>query len=717
MKVYFADNEGDIFAVELAGRVDGFVVGQDTDFVVLNSEGYRGYLPLEEMFWVHEEVGVEALGGGGGDDNWGDEDGFQVVRRTKRKKPALVQVKNERKQTVVGRGIVPPNSETPNLLLQVTLYEPPVLAQHFGLPTSLLPLLGSLVGNDYTAPSHNALLFERRLTVSQRIAHAAMTLESILHPKMKPGGGKTQTQTPPQSVLQLIEMTVERLVNTSFAPANMTGSAARAEIVDEIVDATLPYAIRSFPTSEVQSLNHYTCPLHPPTDCTLFYTLSSLQDTTNEHHATLISAYLSAYRVGELSPKVMNVFSTGTFWPRMFLEDPDMESVARSLSRGVRVGVYAVLESALGIPGLGDAEGEGADADVDEGGEGEDPEDELIDVEEDDDDGSEDNVEQLRGALRDLSFDDDDDDGDVSDSEAQRSELDSGLSFAYSRRSCGPKVVLEYVRKGTRVVAEEVDVPTRVSGLIPSSTSPLGQENGDGDDVPLPLQPETTRFMSLLEFLRSDTQSVRNLPREQLMMVLTLRTVVRHLYERALEAPNSKERQRERWSRYEAQAFVASFLSPSDEESETTEDDEGEREENIPVRTRSVQLVAQICTTLESIHTLSQVLFLSDRVPYCGTRFSGKRFHEFLARGSKSVQDKVQECVVDESQSEVWRAVSEGLEKCFLEVGMRKGDRKNRRENGAVGEDVSADTTPKKGKAKAGMASKNIYALLGDSSL
>jgi hypothetical protein len=44
LEIHYADEEGDSYAVELAGRVGGFVVGNDSDFVILGklSSGSTG---------------------------------------------------------------------------------------------------------------------------------------------------------------------------------------------------------------------------------------------------------------------------------------------------------------------------------------------------------------------------------------------------------------------------------------------------------------------------------------------------------------------------------------------------------------------------------------------------------------------------------------------------------------------------------------------------
>ncbi|EEB97837.1 hypothetical protein MPER_02757, partial [Moniliophthora perniciosa FA553] len=54
--LHFADEEGDAYAVELAGRLGAYVVGNDSDFVILNTEGYLGYAHLEEMKRTMEQI-------------------------------------------------------------------------------------------------------------------------------------------------------------------------------------------------------------------------------------------------------------------------------------------------------------------------------------------------------------------------------------------------------------------------------------------------------------------------------------------------------------------------------------------------------------------------------------------------------------------------------------------------------------------------------------
>ena len=671
LQIYFADEEGDPYTVELAGRLEGYVTGQDSDFAVLNSEGYKGYFPLDEMVWLGttEDEPEHVM-----------DDGF-------------TQVKNKRKKAttegVIGQGIIPPNSQ--NFSLSTSLYTPSTLAQMMNLPVSLLPLLGALVGNDYTAQSsfgtssslantplatpsssppppntksfHN-LLFEKRLTPSQRISHTGATLASLLRPQ--PGTKKKHRA--PKSVMDLIQTTVASLVGTSNAPPLLTGSAEQAAIVDRVVEGTLPYAIPVRP-QEGEDVNGLGCVLHTALTCPLAIALDRFDDEDSPHHHIIASRYLGAYRAGYFSPLLMDVLTTGTFWPVLFLENPDVECVARSIARSTRTFLYSILDNGIGLPEPDDDD-EVSEEEAEEdpnGVEGEnvaeEDDDELIDVVEEYSD-DEDDVDRLRGALLDLSRDEDEDmdtvvsnslDLDVSDdmvstvrSSSVRSPIALEQPIRRKRRvSKRPKVIIEYLRRGSRIVGEEVQVPE-----LSEYASILPQDTGD---TPLQLLPEERRFEVLLQFLGADLDGIRALDKGFLLPVLALRLVVRCMHERSMEV-ESKERLQERWTRKEARAFLATaqgaivtIPAPPEEVSE-----------------RAIQLTAQLSTAIEALELSAQVLFLTDLVPGWAHHFSGKLFHSLLHHG----------CQLDDK---LWRVASEGLDVCFAEERKSKKTKKGKK--------------------------------------
>ena len=56
VEVHFADEEADPYVVELAAKVQGYVLANDSDFVIFNAEGYRGYIPMKEFIWTTSTV-------------------------------------------------------------------------------------------------------------------------------------------------------------------------------------------------------------------------------------------------------------------------------------------------------------------------------------------------------------------------------------------------------------------------------------------------------------------------------------------------------------------------------------------------------------------------------------------------------------------------------------------------------------------------------------
>src|SRR5258708_39577003 len=76
-QIYMADNEGDPFAVELAGRLRGYVTGRDSDYVILNVEGYAGYIPMDQMVWSADSQGKDE------DNQMQDDAGLIISQRNK----------------------------------------------------------------------------------------------------------------------------------------------------------------------------------------------------------------------------------------------------------------------------------------------------------------------------------------------------------------------------------------------------------------------------------------------------------------------------------------------------------------------------------------------------------------------------------------------------------------------------------------------------------
>jgi hypothetical protein len=595
LEIHFADEEGDPYAVELAARVGAYVVGLDSDYAVLNSDGYLGYIPFDEIVWgvcLEQNLEPEEL------EDVGD---FQLVKRLKDKK-------SNANGPALRRGIIPPDT-TSRLTLSAEYFSPSSLASYLNIPVSLLPLLGAFVGNDFSklSPSSDrtahSRLFNRQLTSTQRINHVASTLRSILS-----SSSQKRKQKQVGSVMDLIDRTVAALLNRSIFSM---GSGEVKEIVDKVVEATLPYAIPKFDAQD-ESLATEICLLHTPEVCPILPFFSrriadalSLAGEENEEvvqRDMVRRLYLTAYREGELAPQIMDVLSTGTYWPNFFLENPDLETVSICMGRHIRQWSYSILEGAVGLPDPEDKQKmQEEDRNRHEGDD--DDENDLIDVVEEDSEGEA--LTSGRGGHRGLH-----------DPEVEVTKPQSSTpSHSPSIQPPQPKIVIEYIRRGTRAAPEEVTVPLLMELLqsIP---------HFDAQNIsPLQLRSEADRLEVLLCAVNSNTPSIKALPSEHLAVALTLRWVLYAIHTRAKESGGSKMKEKERWTKHEAQSFLASSLDRPEAISTI--------EVAVPVEERNVQLMAQVLMALESIQHISQTLLLAKRVPLPIHRFSGKACHAY----------------------------------------------------------------------------------------
>ncbi|KAI9462610.1 PIN domain-like protein [Russula earlei] len=588
VEIYLADDEGDPFAVELAGRLKGYVTGQDSDYVILNSEGYAGYIPMDQMVWgVNSHRDREEC-------QSQDDNGFVVAQKGKAR-------------DAFNRGIIPPEIND-ELSLNCLVFTPHTLASHFQISLSLLPLLASLIGNDFTAERlpTNKLFFDRNMTPSQRMARVASVLKSV---SAVATGTSTNRRIRHQitNVVEFVGLTVESLL---IRPTSVR-SGEMENIVEKTVDATLQYTI---PKNQDFGDGSITpCVLHDVNSCPLVGhlfrpTSGHLTENENEARKEISFLYISAYRHTHFSPGLMDVLSTGTAWPDSFLENPDLETVSRSLGRPIREWVYALLDDGIGLmehdAGL---ENESGDTSADEVSD----DDEIIDVIEEDSDedpGPGNPLAPLQGALKELTI------GTTPPSTSSRTTVVS--------RSMRHKYVDEYVRRGTRHAKEPVSVPSLATLL---SSHGINTNIGNRPNIrPIQLQDENLRLTVFLRFLGSDTHLVKTLPSEYLMAVVSLRWIVNRLAVRADESRHNAEREKEKWTVREARAFLASFSWPGGAAVEPT---------SPPLENRRIQLTAQVLATFDAVEMLSQVLLLTDRVPNPATFFSGKAFHHRLADG------------------------------------------------------------------------------------
>ncbi|THU85042.1 PIN domain-like protein [Dendrothele bispora CBS 962.96] len=677
--LHFADEEGDPYAVELAGRLGAYVVGNDSDFVVLNSEGYMGFVPLDEMVWsavIPEDNSVV------GDDDGGSQ--WQEYRAPKaRKRPP--------KDPRIGRGIIPPEG-SPELTFTFTAYNPNSLATHLNIPVTLLPLLGALVGNDFSNQSASKtvqqLFFERQMTPTARINKVAVTLQSILSRSAQKRKAKYQVE----GVVDLIDKTVRTLLVLSI---DRMGQGEIEGIVDRVVDATLQYAIpKNEEENGIEIWPTQVCALHKPEECPMLALMSQhlkngeWQDTGEDNKEMLKkdqvrSLLLNAYRTGNLSPLVTNCLNTATFWPRLFLENPDQETVSR-MTRRLRQWCYAILDDAIGLPNFTPDEPD--EVDESESEEEESDQDELVDVVElnsEEEESDRDLLAPLRGALQRLHEPNGTGNTHTPDQQS------SPVSTLPSAPRLKPTVITEYLRRGTRIADEPVTVPPLLGLLDPAYSEHPNHAH-------FLLLSSDERLSALLSALETDSPIIRGLSPAQISIALSLRWILRQVDALVLEKGPSKQNMR--WTKREVQCLLASFRwGTSMEQSSDIEI------VYPPIVDRHVQLVAQILQSIESVQFLAEVMLLSDRVSSPAPLFSGKIFHSLLT-GSTALNERY-----GEVPRSLLDACIVGLEGCLGEEYKRKPKKKNKGKS-------ETNSTPAsiKSRTATGIPKRSLFDLLND---
>ncbi|KIJ51323.1 hypothetical protein M422DRAFT_26742 [Sphaerobolus stellatus SS14] len=667
--VEFAEGEADPHIVALAGRLGAYVMANDSDFVVLNCEGYKGYIPLDDMVWCAivkdtDMLSTDSFSVAGGD----DDAEFQVV--TKKKSKSKQKIKDSRLE--LGTGPIPPSSQDySEWHLVLTVFEPSILAGHLSLPTSLLPLLGSLIGNDYASFD----FFRSSESIVERVERVAETLSSVVKDAQSPNVRTVRkiARGSHGGVMDVIGTTIERLLLWRD-PKNPPSSAQIDEITERVVLSTLEYAV------------HESVSLFPEDEGDATSSLGS-----RSHHnvtADIRQMYIEAFHSGVMHPLLMQTFAKGVCFPRLFLEDPDRESCVCSISRPIREVIWRIFAKGGGIPSRSDPstepEEQGDAEDYTDEMFAEDDEEELIDVVEEwsDDDEipfqEDDPLAVLRGRLQRLSFSENGGEqpkkpnlsvpSTVPSSPPNEEDILDSASTA--------KVVTEYVRRGQRVAAED----SVVAGL-----DDLFWNQEDRSLVQMRTLSE--RLDIFLKILRSDTPSIRELASEtldvgssqlggELLAILTLRWVLQMLHDRAeeVEGNRKRDREKEKWTRSECEAFL--WIICADEEVVETP----------PIQDRSVQLTAQILAATEAIQWLAQALLLMkppgaaspDSKPFSLGQsehlFSGRKFHSALAlhrKGSTDLYDKLHQ------------AALEGLEAAVAEERGKRGKKERKAKQNA----------------------------------
>ncbi|GHJ87265.1 hypothetical protein NliqN6_3667 [Naganishia liquefaciens] len=205
---HLPEGEADAYCVALADELEGYVVGNDSDFAILGAKppgqagGYKGYIPIEMMQWqlqVTETFSADSSTTTGTADAIHAEDGFQPVKSRKSKSTALKTTdRNQTTTTTTSVHLLPPT--LPTLLemadaptactvsLFLTIFTPAALATRLRIPAAYLPLFATILGTDHspTMAQGRSYFFEDSMAKRDRVEIVARVIREALLPGSQP---------------------------------------------------------------------------------------------------------------------------------------------------------------------------------------------------------------------------------------------------------------------------------------------------------------------------------------------------------------------------------------------------------------------------------------------------------------------------------------------------------------------------------------------------
>ncbi|EJT96733.1 hypothetical protein DACRYDRAFT_112538 [Dacryopinax primogenitus] len=670
VEVHFADSEGDPFTVELARQRSVWVLGTDSDFIVYigsvcgegtdNAEG-MGYCPLDEMVWVVEDsvpgTSRPDTPSAGSSSAWGDEEEFREVRSRRRK-------------TTRNAGLLPsPGATTHGLKL--TFYAPLALSNLLNLPPTHLPLLASFLGTDYTPATMRQHFHPQSNSPVQNVERTANALRTASAQQSSSG---TATPSGYNRALDLIMRAIEILALRPPLPSGLA-----IQLREAIISSTLQYAL---PVPGEPGVN---CAVHPPDACELPQQL--VPSAFDDYPAAATKPlYLKAYREGMLAPELLDLIATGTFWPSVFLEDPDAGSVAVWVGREIRQWVYAIVDQAVGV--YEEPDPDEMEDEMEDGEEGEetlangddDDEDELIPVEEMDSDEEpawvtsdkrasmraaaqvrareRRETELYHGYLPEDGVAQPDNSPELRSLHAalwrlrggrnENASVDGGsapLSRVMSVVASPPNgrvrrvQVTEYVRRAQAIKPEKVDVRQPIVGdlfpegwrwMEPSRSSRVNPTQ----NIPVIVRSESERVRVLLHALQAEGTGIMDpandwddaTPRwssEECHLALSTRWAIMKGAEKGGEA---------RWKRSELEALAAVIFPSSDVDREAPS-----TVPVTPLENRPIALAAQLLHAMENIAWLAQALLISALCGQGECRLSGRALHAALLNATGKI--------------------------------------------------------------------------------
>ncbi|KAK4684737.1 hypothetical protein P7C73_g5432, partial [Tremellales sp. Uapishka_1] len=304
--------EADAKCVALADTLGGYVLGKDSDFVILigaTSGRMGGYCPLDMMMWIEGEEDVSSPESTPG--------GFTTVSR---RSPSSVKTST----------LLPP-AHLSNPTLVLVCFAPDALRKRLRISAGSLPLFASLIGTDYTPPEAVYYFFDAGETAVRKVEKVARVLrEHTFQPK------KTGVDPGDQAV-DLVKRVVKKLATRDFL---------NEQTFNDLVD------------SMINSMFQYILP--NTTDCCDLYpfcggidgvcsTETSIPPITLTEIDKARRAYARARKSGLIPTLASGYLHPDRVYLWSILEDPQTPSHRASPgSRAIRQKAWEITEMGLG---------------------------------------------------------------------------------------------------------------------------------------------------------------------------------------------------------------------------------------------------------------------------------------------------------------------------------------------------------------------------------
>jgi hypothetical protein len=663
----FAAEEADRVCVSIARERNGFITGQDSDFVVFANEGeggVRGYVPMDEMVWDWVETVSE-------EPEEVVEPGFEKVKAPRRRSP---------KPFWRNGSPLPPPVPHVNFITSLTLttYHPSLLADHLQLPLSLLPLFAALVGNDLYSLDRS--FHPSGLNGLTRLERVASSLRECLNPKLKRSPKNSPTiSTSGDTALSLLTEVV-----TSLSLYTLTEDQIDI-IIHQLIDSALSYALPNVPDASTVTAS------------------STAQSAQTREEA--IKLYTAAFADGDLSPKIAGVIREGRFLSKPWLEDTQRTTIAKKAGDGIRDACWAVLHEAVGIGYDEPVEVEVEEVETKEESKtaGEDDVAEEKEAADGDEVAVEDGEAEAAMAVDDAGTEKADP---TVDGEAEVGSPPSPTELAPPP----PPVVQTYFRSSSLYLPKLIPI-LPITGVLDLHHSSTSLPSSPDSSVPLVLQPIDHRLRVFLHFTSSLTPKVEALPIDLRPLVVALRWMLHALAEEGQSGMKDRPR------KVEIEALLVSGSRSVRKWNAWAEDPSTDPPLASPaevqgpeISQRAVHLTSFLLHSLHETSLLAQTLLLpSTLFPPPHRSYSGKDLHTLLA--SKSPTDSLS---TDERAD---------LKLCIAAVLDYEGTEKLAKEAEEVAPGVSKARAKKdRKKAKeaegkketAGSSAGGMFAALGD---